>query len=333
MLDALLLVSFGGPEGPDDVMPFLRNVTRDRGVPEARLAAVAEHYYHYGGASPINDQNRKLLDAIAEELLGHGIDVPVYWGNRNWHPYLADTVARMRADGIRRAGAFVTSAYGGYSACRQYLDDIERARNEVGDGAPEIVKLPQYAHRSGFVRPHAEGVQRALDQLPAARRETTQVLYVAHSIPTAMNERSGEDGGLYEAQLLKTAALVTAEVEGPAPWRLVWQSRSGSPSTPWLEPDINDELRRLPAEGVTDVVVSPIGFVSDHLEVLWDLDEEASATAKVAGLGFSRAPTPGTHPAFVSMVRELFTEAAAAAGPLPPALERDRCGPTCCRGA
>ncbi len=309
MLDALLLVSFGGPEGPDEVMPFLRYVTRGRSVPDVRLAAVAEHYYHFGGVSPINEQNRALLAAISDDFAHHDLPVPLYWGNRNWSPYLADVVAAMRDDGVRSAGAFVTSAYGGYSACRQYLDDIEQALRHIGPGAPRIVKLPQYAQHEGFVASHADALAHCLEAISRQRRAMTRVLFCAHSIPAAANERSGPTGGLYERQLRATARLVAQRVAAEMPWELVWQSRSGSPTTPWLEPDINSRLTQLPVEGVTDVVVSPIGFVSDHLEVLWDLDTEAAATAKRVGLGYARARTPGTDPRFIAMVRELFLDA------------------------
>ncbi len=335
MLDALLLVSFGGPEGFDEVMPFLRNVTRGRGVPESRLQAVAEHYYHYGGVSPINEQNRCLLAAVSAELTRHGLEVPVYWGNRNWRPYLSDTVAQMCSEGVRSAAAFVTSAYGGYSACWQYREDIRAAQEAVGDGAPRIVKLRQYAHHSGFIDPLADGVAHCLKQLPDRRRATTRVLLSAHSIPTAMNERSGETGRRYEAQLRRTGELVMSAVDPQLGWELVWQSRSGAPSTPWLEPDVNDRIRQLAATGVTDVIVSPIGFVSDHMEVLWDLDKEAAATAKEVGIGYQRAATPGTDPRFVSMVRDLFIEASELELPLPPTMpptmDRDSCGLACCQ--
>ncbi len=331
VLDALLLVSFGGPEGPDEVLPFLHNVTRGRGVPAARLEAVAEHYYHYGGVSPINDQNRALLAAISADFAAHDVSAALYWGNRNWRPRLADTVAQMRDDGVRRAGAFVTSAYGGYSACRQYLEDIERARSDVGPAAPQIVKLPRYSRHEGFVVPHADALAHRLEAVPVERWATTRVLFSAHSIPSAANERSGPTGGLYERQLRETARLVARRCALRAPWELVWQSRSGAPNTPWLEPDINDRLAQLPAEGVTDVVVSPIGFVSDHLEVCWDLDREAADTAKRLRVGYSRAATPGTDPRFIAMVRELFTGANVLPDPLPAAMEPASCGATCCR--
>ncbi|WFE27942.1 ferrochelatase [Solwaraspora sp. WMMD791] len=306
--DALVLLSFGGPEGPDDVLPFLHNVTRGRNVPPERLAEVAEHYQHFGGVSPINQQCRDLLAAIRADLAAHGVDLPVYWGNRNWHPMLADTVARMRDDGVRRALAFATSAYGGYSSCRQYWEDIAAARAAVGPDAPVIDKLRQFHDHPGFVLPHAEAVRAALATLDPAVRQRTRLVFTAHSIPTSMAAVAGPEGGRYQAQLAETARLVAAEAAPDLPYDLVWQSRSGPPQVPWLEPDVNDHLRDLAGQGVTAVVVSPVGFVSDHLEVVWDLDTEAAATAKELGLTYVRAGTPGTHPAFVSMVRDLVRE-------------------------
>ena len=314
--DAFLLLSFGGPEHPDHVMPFLRNVTRGRGVPDERLAEVAEHYYHFGGVSPINQQCRDLLAAL-------DLPLPKYWGNRNWDPMLADTVARMRDDGVGSALAFATSAYGGYSSCKQYWEDIAAARAKVGPGAPRIAKLRQFWDHPGFVEPHADAVRASLGTLDPARRATTRVVFTAHSIPVSMAETAGPEGGRYTAQLAETARLVheragfSAPAGGPGggrgtapdlPWDLVWQSRSGPPQVPWLEPDINDHLAGLADRGVTDVVVSPIGFVSDHLEVIWDLDNEARETAAKLGLGYARAATPGTDPRFVAMVRELVAE-------------------------
>ena len=306
--DAFLLLSFGGPEHPDDVLPFLRNVTRGRGVPDARLAEVAGHYHHFGGVSPINQQCRDLLAAIGEDFAAHGVDLPAYWGNRNWHPMLADTVARMRDDGVTSALAFATSAYGGYSACRQYWEDIAAARAHVGPGAPEITKLRQFHDHPGFVEPHADAVRAALATLDPARRASTRLVFTAHSIPVSMAATAGPDGGRYTAQLHETAALVHAAAAVDLPWDLVWQSRSGPPQVPWLEPDINDHLRVLADKQVSDVVVSPIGFVSDHLEVLWDLDNEARETAAGLGLGYARAATPGTDPRYVAMIRELVLE-------------------------
>ncbi len=306
--DAFLLLSFGGPEHPDDVMPFLRNVTRGRGVPEERLFEVAEHYYHFGGVSPINQQCRDLLAAIDADFAGHGVTLPTYWGNRNWQPMLADTVARMRDDGVESALGFATSAYGGYSSCRQYWEDIAQARAKVGPGAPRIAKLRQFWDHPGFVQPHIDAVRTALTELDPARRTTTRLVFTAHSIPVTMADNAGPDGGRYTAQLHETAALVHAAAAPELPWDLVWQSRSGPPQVPWLEPDINDPLTTLAEKDVTDVVVSPIGFVSDHLEVLWDLDNEALETAQNLGLGYARAATPGTDPRFVTMIRELVLE-------------------------
>ncbi|TDC80587.1 ferrochelatase [Micromonospora sp. KC606] len=306
--DALVLVSFGGPERPEDVLPFLQNVTRGRGVPPERLAEVAEHYLHFGGVSPINQQCRELLAAIREDFAANGVDLPVYWGNRNWDPMLADTVARMRDDGVQRALAFVTSAYGGYSSCRQYQEDIAAARAAVGPDAPVIEKLRQFWDHPGFVEPHADAVRAALAQLDPAKRDTTRVVFTAHSIPTSAAATAGPAGGRYTAQLAETARLVHAVAAPEVPYDLVWQSRSGPPQVPWLEPDINDHLAALASSGVTAVVVSPIGFVSDHLEVVWDLDTEALATAKQLGLDFARAGTPGSDARFVAMVRELVLE-------------------------
>lgn len=306
--DAFLLVSFGGPEHPDDVMPFLRNITRGRGVPPERLAEVAEHYRHFGGVSPINQQCRDLLAAVRADFAAHGLDLPLYWGNRNWTPMLADTLATMRDDGVEHAVAFVTSAYGGYSSCRQYLEDIEAARVAVGPGAPKVDKLRQYWDHPGFVLPHADAVRAALASLDPVDPESTRLVFTAHSIPVSMAASAGPDGGRYEAQLLETAALVAAEVGAGLPYDLVWQSRSGPPHVPWLEPDINDHLEALAGDGVTAVAVSPIGFVSDHLEVVWDLDTEAAATAKRLGMRFARAATPNRDPRFVAMVRELVLE-------------------------
>lgn len=306
--DAFLLVSFGGPERPDDVLPFLTNVTRGRGVPLERLAEVAEHYQHFGGVSPINARCRDLLAAIRADFAAHDLNLPVYWGNRNWQPLLADTLAQMRDDGVRHAVAFVTSAYGGYSSCRQYQEDIATARAAVGPDAPVVAKLRHFHDHPGFVEPHADAVRAALATLDPAQRDSTRLVFTAHSIPTAMAATSGPHGGRYEAQLRETAGLVAAAAAADLPYDLVWQSRSGPPHVRWLEPDINDHLAALASSGTTSVVVSPIGFVSDHLEVVWDLDTEAAATAKQLGLDFVRAATPGTDPRFVTMVRELVTE-------------------------
>jgi ferrochelatase len=276
---------------------------------------VAKHYDHFDGVSPINEQCRELLVAIEKEFRASGIGLPIYWGNRNWEPYLADTVRQMRDDGVTNALAFVTSPYGSYSSCRQYLDDIERARTEVGEGAPRIDKIRHYHDHPGHVTPHVDAVRAALGELPAARRASTRIAFTAHSIPTAMAETAGPAPGTdrYRAQLAEAAGLVAGAAAPDLSWDLVWQSRSGPPTVPWLEPDINDHLRSLRDAGVTSVVVSPIGFISDHLEVVWDLDNEARATAAELGLDFARAATPGTHEAFVAMIRDLVLERTAGA--------------------
>jgi ferrochelatase len=308
MYDALLLLSFGGPDGPGDVMPFLENVTRGRGIPAERLAGVAKHYEHFGGVSPINDANRELMAAIRTELAAHGISLPVYWGNRNWHPLVADTVREMTAAGVRRALVFVTSAFGSYSSCRQYQDDLAAAREAVGDDSPELAKIRHFFDHPGFIEPQADAVRAALDAIDPARRPTTQLVFTAHSIPVSMAQGAGPDGGLYVDQLRAAATLVAAAAGPDLAWELAFSSRSGPPSVPWLEPDINDHLRAIAADGVTDVVVVPVGFVSDHVEVRWDLDIEAAGVAAEVGLGFARTPTPGTDPRFVAMVRGLVQE-------------------------
>ncbi|HEY7483186.1 MAG TPA: ferrochelatase [Streptosporangiaceae bacterium] len=296
--DALLLVSFGGPEGPDDVIPFLENVTRGRHVPRERLAAVGEHYYRFGGVSPINQQCRELKAAIEADLKAHGPDLPVYWGNRNWRPYLADAVRQMKDDGVGRAAAFVTSAYSCYSCCGQYLEDIERARAEV-PGAPEIDKLRPYSDHPGFVEPFVEAARAALARLP----DDAHLVFTAHSVPLAQAGRE-----TYVTELTEVAQSVRDRAAPGRPWALVYQSRSGPPSQPWLEPDVNHHLERLHADGVAAVAVVPIGFVSDHMEVKYDLDVETEALAAKLDMAYARAATPGTHPRFVAMVRELLGE-------------------------
>ncbi len=313
-MDAVLLVSFGGPEKPDDVVPFLENVTRGRGIPRERLAEVGQHYFLFGGRSPINDQCRALKAAMEEDLRADGPDLPIYWGNRNWDPYLSDTLARMRADGIRRAACLFTSAYASYSGCRQYRENLADALAEVGDGAPELLRLPHYFNRPGFVAPFVDGTAGALEGLPAGSR----IVFVTHSVPEAMNAASGPEGGRYVAEHRDVATAVATEVAGrtgrEAGWDLVYCSRSGPPSQPWLEPDVNDHLAALADEGVPGVAVVPIGFVSDHMEVLYDLDTEAKATADRLGLAFTRVATPGVDPRFVRMVGDLIREQAAADG-------------------
>lgn len=334
--DALLLVSFGGPEGPDDVIPFLENVTRGRGVPRERLAEVGEHYFRFGGVSPINQQCRDLAAAIRADFAAHGLGLPVYWGNRNWRPYLTDTLQAMAADGIRRAAAFVTAAYGSFSSCRQYREDIARARAEVGPRAPQVDKLRNYFNHPGFVEPMADATVAALDRLPAQLRGEAHLAFTAHSIPTGMAEYSGPRGGEYVRQLTETARLVQERVDGGrCRWRLVFQSRSGPPGHPWLEPDVGDHLEELHAEGVPACVLVPIGFVSDHMEVKFDLDVEAADRADKLGIDVVRAATAGTDPRFVAMVRELLLERAEpgtprrVVGSLGPA--QDDCPAHCCQ--
>lgn len=298
--DALLVLSFGGPEKPDDVIPFLENVLRGRNVPRERMLEVAEHYYHFGGKSPINDQNRALIAAIENELQSHGPQLPVYWGNRNWHPFLTDTLRKMQSDGVRHALAFVTSVFSSYSGCRQYLEDIDKSRAEVGEGAPQIDKLRSFYNHPLFIEAETDRVRTALDQLPSARRSSTQILFTAHSIPNAMAESSD-----YQKQLNETCRLVSESL-GLANWRLVYQSRSGPPGQPWLEPDIGDVLREM--ERGQDTVVIPIGFISDHMEVLFDLDTEARAICEERGLNMIRAETVGVQTQFIAMIRELVHE-------------------------
>ncbi|MFN2518972.1 MAG: ferrochelatase [Jatrophihabitantaceae bacterium] len=308
--DAFLLLSFGGPEGLEDVMPFLRNVTRGRGVPEERLATVAEHYEQLRGVSPINASNRELLAALSVEFNERGIDLPLYWGNRNWKPYVADAVRQMRYERIQRALVFTTSATASYSACRQYRGDLAQARAVAGAGAPELVKLRHFFDHPGFVTANADGVRGALDTLPPGERDEARLVFTAHSIPVAMNDTSGpQSNGLYAAQQHETARLVAEAVRGAdAAFDLVWQSRSGASGVPWLEPDVNEHLRTLAASGVSAAVVSPTGFVADHVEVVWDLDTEARQTAAGLGLHYARAATAGTHPAFVAMITQLVEE-------------------------
>jgi ferrochelatase len=301
--DAILLVSFGGPEKTDDVMPFLENVLRGKNVPRQRLEAVAEHYHHFGGKSPINAQNRALLAALRAELERHGPQLPIYWGNRNWHPMLADTLAQMKADGVRRALAFVTSAYSSYSSCRQYLENIAAARAAAGEGAPAVDKVRAYYNHPLYIAATSEKVREALAQIPPERRDAAHVVYTAHSIPNSMAANCK-----YSEQLIEAARLVSAQL-GREPGPVVFQSRSGPPTQPWLAPDILEHLRMIAAPGqVKDVVIVPIGFVSDHMEVVYDLDTEARALSAELGLNMVRAACVGTHPKFVAMIRELILE-------------------------
>ena len=295
--DALLVVSFGGPEGMDDVMPFLENVLRGRNVPRERMLSVARHYEMFGGVSPINQQNRNLIAALRQELEKHGPKLPIYWGNRNWHPLLPDTLRQMAADGIHNALAFITSAYSSYSSCRQYRQNIAEAQAEVGPAAPRIDKLRAFYNHPRFIEANVDHIRTALKQL-----NNPYLVFTAHSIPEAMAANCE-----YAAQLQETGRLIAEALELDR-WRVVYQSRSGSPSQPWLGPDILDCLRELRERGLKEVVVAPIGFVSDHMEIVYDLDYEAQNLAKELGLRMVRAATAGTHPAFVRMIRELVIE-------------------------
>ena len=305
--DALILVSFGGPEKSDEVLPFLENVLRGRNVPRERMLEVAGHYFHFGGRSPINDLNRELIAALRNEFDRHGLKLPIYWGNRNSEPFLSGTVRQMKAEGVRNALALVTSAFGSYSGCRQYLEDICRARAQIGTGAPQIDKIRNYFNHPGFLDAVAHRVNEAYASVPESET-TTRLVFTAHSIPLSMSA-----GSPYLAQIQEACGLV-AQAVGRPDWELAFQSRSGPPGQPWLEPDINDRLRQLAAEGVRSVVVVPIGFLSDHMEVVYDLDIEAQATAQQLGIRLVRARTVGTHPSFIAAVRELVLERFDAAG-------------------
>jgi ferrochelatase len=330
--DAVLIVSFGGPESKEDVIPFLETVLRGRNVPRQRLLTVAEHYYHFEGKSPINQQTRELIVALEAELERNGPKLPIYWGNRNWHPFLAETLRKMKDDGIRRAVAFMTSAYSSYSGCRQYREDIARARAEVGTGAPEVDKIRPFFNHPAFIEATVERVRDALRAVPADARENVQIVYLAHSIPVSMANTCD-----YVKQLEEVRRLVS-EALGHKNDALVYQSRSGAPGQPWLEPDIRDHLRQMRAENLASaVVLAPIGFISDHMEVLYDLDVEARQLCDALALPMTRAKTVGVHPKFVAMIRELISER------INPELERravgvlgpraDVCAEDCCPSA
>ncbi|MGB0435703.1 MAG: ferrochelatase [Mycobacterium sp.] len=303
--DALLLLSFGGPEGPEQVMPFLENVTRGRGIPAERLAAVAEHYLHFGGVSPINGINRDLIVAIETELARRGMDMPVYFGNRNWKPYIEDAVAQMRDNGIQRAAVFSTSAWGGYSGCTQYQEDIVRGRASAGHQAPELTKLRQYFDHPLLVEMFADAIREAAATLPESVRSGARLVFTAHSIPLRAASRCGPD--LYERQVGYTSSLVAAAA-GYREYDQVWQSRSGPPQVPWLEPDVGDHLNVLARAGTEAVIVCPVGFVADHIEVVWDLDHELAQQAADAGIAFARATTPNAQPRFAQLAVGLVDE-------------------------
>lgn len=340
--DAVLLLSFGGPEGPDDVMPFLENVTRGRGVPRARLEVVARQYAAFGGRSPINDECRRLVAALEDEFSRRGPRLPVYWGNRNWAPLLADTMAAMARDGVRRAVAVTTSAYSSYSACRQYLEDVERARAAVGSAAPLVEKLPPYWNNAGFIETMIANTRAAIAALDAeagrdgvgtasavaSRESAARLVFTAHSLPVSMS------GGCdYVAQLREASSLVAAAAAPDLEWDLVYQSRSGPPSQPWLEPDVGDHLRALHAAGSSRVVLVPIGFTADHMEVLYDLDTLARGVADSLGMTMTRAACVGAAPLFVAGLRDLVAAhiegrrlpVLGSLGPRP-----SPCAPACC---
>lgn len=301
--DALLVVSFGGPESNDEVIPFLENVLCGKNVPRQRMLAVAEHYYHFGGKSPINAQNRQLIAALQVELDRHGPKLPIYWGNRNWNPLLADTLKQMQRDGVRRALAFVTSAFSSYSGCRQYRENIALAQAQVGAAAPAVDKLRVFYNHPGFIAAMVDRVRVALEEIPEPARGSSLVLYTAHSIPLSMAQSCN-----YVKQLEEACRLVS-EAIGRTGDRLVFQSRSGPPKQPWLEPDVLDYLREVKQRGLAaSVVLAPIGFISDHMEVLYDLDTEAKQLCADLQLPMARAGTAGTHPEFVRMIRELIVE-------------------------
>ena len=329
--DAILIVSFGGPEGPDEVMPFLENVLRGKPVPRERMLEVAEHYQHFGGVSPINDQNRRLIAALEQELAVHGPKLPIYWGNRNWRPLLPETLAQMGRDGVKRALAFFTSAFSSYSGCRQYRENIIAAREEVGPMAPQVDKLRVFYNHPGFIEPMVESVQGCVAKIDAEERRAAKVLFTAHSIPLSMAENCR-----YEVQLGEACRLV-AEGAGLAPdqWELVYQSRSGSPHQPWLEPDVCDRIEQLHAAGdLKELIIVPIGFISDHMEVLFDLDTEARDLCQRLSVRMQRAATVGVHPRFIQMIRELIVERIDAAANRPAlgslGASHDVCPADCC---
>ncbi len=326
--DSLLVVSFGGPEGRADVLPFLENVLRGRNVPRERMLEVAEHYYQFNGVSPLNEQNRVLVQALEREFAAHGPQLSVYWGNRNWHPMLSDTIEQMQNDGMRRSLAFITSAYSSYSGCRQYHENIVASQRAVGRGAPVIDKLRVFFNHPDFIRAMTEQVQTAIAELPSQQQPEPKVLFTAHSLPTGM--AAGCD---YVQQLAESCRLVSEALQ-LSDCRLVYQSRSGPPHQPWLSPDICEAIRQIHAEeNVRNVVIVPIGFISDHMEVLYDLDIEARQLCCELDINMVRAGTVGTHPAFVEMIRKLILERTAGAarealgslGPRP-----DECSSDCC---
>ena len=326
--DAILLLSFGGPEGKDDVIPFLENVLRGKNVPRERMEAVAHHYYLFDGVSPINGLCRELIDALTVELKKSHIDLPIFWGNRNWHPMLADTLKEMKEKGVKKALAYVTSAYSSYSSCRQYLEDIDKARQEFGAGAPQIEKIRPFYNHPKFIEVNRKNLEDSLSTIAPEKRKAAHIAFTAHSIPKSM-----ADNCAYERQLNETAARLSKEV-GNENWKMVYQSRSGPPTQPWLEPDICDHLKALHEQGIENVVIAPIGFLCDHMEVIYDLDVEAKKLSEEIGLTIVRAKTPGAAPLFVELIKDLIDErldsskTKAAVGDSGP--WADSCRPDCC---
>lgn len=328
--DAVLIVSFGGPEGPDDVIPFLTNVLKGRNVPPERMAEVAKHYEQFGGISPINKHNRDLIAKLKELLSETGPDLPIYWGNRNWHPMLEDTIRQMAEDGVKNALAFVTSAYGSYSGCRQYRENIAQASAKVGSHAPNIEKLRLFFNHPLFIEANLDHLSAALNKLTSKQRAKAKVVFTAHSIPTSMADTCG-----YESQLRETGRLL-CEAANHQDWELVFQSRSGPPTQPWLVPDICDYLKELKSAGYENVVVQPVGFVCDHLEVIYDIDHQAKEHADKLGMNLIRAATAGSHPSFIKMIRELILEKTDGVEPRylgSFGLVETQCSTTCCPGA
>lgn len=327
--DSFLLVSFGGPEGPEDVMPFLENVLRGKNVPRERMLEVAEHYSHFGGVSPINQQNRDLLEAIEAEFKSAGLDLPIYWGNRNWHPTFPETLKQMRNDGRKRSLAFFTSMFSCYSGCRQYRENIIAAREELGEDAPIVEKVRFGFNHPGFIAAMRERVLEALTDLKEVPAEQVTLLFTAHSIPNSMSDNCD-----YEKQLRESCRLIVGDTQVSG-WELVYQSRSGPPQQPWLEPDVCDYISAQHEAGkLPGVVIIPVGFVSDHMEVMYDLDEEAAERCQKLGVPMRRAGTVGTHPQFVQMIRELVVERMIQASERPALGElgpwHDVCPSNCC---
>ncbi|UOQ60853.1 ferrochelatase [Leucobacter rhizosphaerae] len=312
--DALLLCSFGGPNGTDDVLPFLKNVTRGKGIPEDRLVEVGEHYHRFDGRSPINEQNLDLLHALRAELQRRGVDLPVIWGNRNWHPYTVDTLRDASAFGAKRILTLVTSAYASFSGSRQYREHLAAAVHELGESAPEIHMLRPFFNDPGFVHANLDAIREAGATLDGGLAGA-HILYVTHSIPDTMQEASAATGPGYREQHEDVRATIDAaladDLGHALPSSLAYCSRSGDPRTPWLEPDVNDHIEELQAQGVRKIVIAPIGFISDHMEVAFDLDVEAMETAEEHGIAAARADTVGVRQRFVAGLIDMVLERAA----------------------